>query len=240
MHTWSFLRTAVAGRTRCVVSGLRRQGSGTWSTACCLHLRRLRSTSQSSAQRHPARQDDGGSKSSLSPRRAPPAHRWARQHTGNNRRPAELEISLHQRASPGCRDGGIRTHDLDPADRGRCLRSQGLWRRTRGRSIELGSFGDAQSVWSPSGHHVLHVAPSEGLSPLGAHPDAGRSPVNGRGVGHVLHVPDPPSATLATHSSLQYLPSLPMDRYMQSAFSINCSTASRLRLVSRSMTSSGG
>ena len=109
-------------------------------------------------------------------------------------RPAELEISLHQRASPGCRDGGIRTHDLDPADRGRCLRSQGLWRRTRGRSVELGSFGDAQSVWSPSGHRVLHVAPSEGLSPLGAHPDAGRSPVNGRGVGHVLHVPDPPSA----------------------------------------------
>lgn len=38
----------------------------------------------------------------------------------------------------------------------------------------------------------------------------------------------------------QYCCSLPIDRYMQSAFSISCSTASRLRLVSRSITSSGG
>lgn len=38
----------------------------------------------------------------------------------------------------------------------------------------------------------------------------------------------------------QYCASLPIDRYMQSAFSISCSTASRLREVSRSMTSSGG
>lgn len=38
----------------------------------------------------------------------------------------------------------------------------------------------------------------------------------------------------------QYWASLPMDRYMQSAFSTSWSTASRLRAVSRSMTSSGG
>ena len=39
---------------------------------------------------------------------------------------------------------------------------------------------------------------------------------------------------------LQYWVSLPIDRYMQSEFSSNCSTASRLREVSRSITSSGG
>lgn len=38
----------------------------------------------------------------------------------------------------------------------------------------------------------------------------------------------------------QYCASLPMERYMQSAFSRSWSTASRLRAVSRSITSSGG
>ena len=44
----------------------------------------------------------------------------------------------------------------------------------------------------------------------------------------------------ATGHPVQYCCSLPMDRYMQSEFSSSCSTASRLRLVSRSITSSGG
>ncbi len=38
----------------------------------------------------------------------------------------------------------------------------------------------------------------------------------------------------------QYCASLPIERYMQSAFSSSWSTASRFREVSRSITSSGG
>ena len=40
--------------------------------------------------------------------------------------------------------------------------------------------------------------------------------------------------------AVQYWLCLPIERYMQSAFSRSWSTASRLRLVSRSITSSGG
>lgn len=46
--------------------------------------------------------------------------------------------------------------------------------------------------------------------------------------------------TASAQTQVQYWASLPIERYMQSAFSTSWSTASRLRLVSRSMTSSGG
>ncbi len=64
-----------------------------------------------------------------------------------------------------------------------------------------------------------------------ARPGDGCGPVPPEGYGPAPGLPD---------QAAQYCPCLPIERYMQSAFSRSWSTASRLRAVSRSMTSSGG
>lgn len=75
------------------------------------------------------------------------------------------------------------------------------------------------------GEHSVHdVAWDSGAGPCGVPHRSGFSP----------------SEAVPCHRQEQYCASLPIDRYMQSAFSISWSTASRLREVSRSMTSSGG
>src|SRR5690606_22042001 len=130
-----------------------------------------------------------------------------------------VELLLHAGGARGTGHAADREFDLGLVRDGGGHRCCSCW-----------WVGAVRAVSStPWGYSTPHLIPPGGMRqrPAGARPGAStaKGPL-GRGK--------------RGRRQRQYCASLPIDRYMQSAFSSSWSTASRFLDVSRSMTSSGG